>query len=81
MAKANKNLNLNEIRDIFLKPNVTYEYELKWPGPNIDGVVNFLCGQRGFSETRVRGTLEKAKKIAEEKEKQSTLDSFFGKKN
>ncbi|NHK33023.1 MAG: flap endonuclease-1 [Asgard group archaeon] len=78
MAKANKNLNLNEIRDIFRKPNVIHEYDLKWSGPDIDGVVNFLCRQRGFSETRVRGTLEKAKKIAEEKEKQSTLDSFFG---
>lgn len=78
MTKANKDLNLEEIRDIFIKPKITCDYELKWLGPDIEGVVDFLCSQRGFSETRVRGTLEKTKKIAEEKKKQSTLDSYFG---
>jgi len=78
MTKANKDINLEEIRNIFLKPKIVTNYELKWSGPDVEAIVDFLCGQRGFSETRVRGTLEKAKKIADEKKKQSTLDSFFG---
>ncbi|NHJ47135.1 MAG: flap endonuclease-1 [Asgard group archaeon] len=78
MAEADRELDLDKIRNLFLKPAISTDYELKWSPPNIDKAVDFLCGQRGFSENRVRGTLEKARKIADDKKKQSTLDSFFG---
>ncbi|MHA1220328.1 MAG: flap endonuclease-1 [Candidatus Heimdallarchaeota archaeon] len=78
MSGASKDLELEIIRNIFLKPDVTTDYDLKWSTANIDGVTNFLCGQRGFSETRVRNALEKTLKLAEEQKKQPTLDSFFG---
>ncbi|MGC9780166.1 MAG: flap endonuclease-1 [Candidatus Heimdallarchaeota archaeon] len=78
MAEAKIDFDIESIRNIFLKPEVISDYTLNWKSPDIDGIVDFLSGQRGFSETRVRNALEKTlKKVAEEK-KQPTLDSFFG---
>ncbi|HUT81157.1 MAG TPA: flap endonuclease-1 [Candidatus Bathyarchaeia archaeon] len=78
MADAIKDLDLETVRNIFLKPAITSDYDLKWPPVDISKIVDFLCGQRGFSETRVRNALEKTQKIADEQKKQPTLDSFFG---
>ena len=78
MSEATINFDLNSVRELFLNPAVTTDYLLKWSPPNIDKIVDFLAGERGFSETRVRNALEKTIKRAEEKKKQPTLDSFFG---
>jgi flap endonuclease-1 len=45
--------NLEELRSIFLKPEVTDEYEVKFAGLDEDGLRSFLCGERGFSPKRV----------------------------
>ncbi|MBD3191919.1 MAG: flap endonuclease-1 [Candidatus Heimdallarchaeota archaeon] len=66
------------VRDIFLNPEVTKNYSLKWGKINVDGAVEFLCEERGFSESRVRNTLEKTILEIEEKKKQPTLEAFFG---
>ncbi|NHJ85246.1 MAG: flap endonuclease-1 [Asgard group archaeon] len=68
------------IRNLFLKPIVKTDYSLKWALPNIEKIVDFLSGERGFSEVRVRNALEKILQKAEEQKKQPTLDSFFGSK-
>ncbi len=78
MSEAKVDFDLNSIRNLFLKPDIITDYKLKWTQPNIEKIVDFLSGERGFSETRVRGALEKTIKKAEEKKKQPTLDSFFG---
>ncbi len=78
MAEAKIDFDIESIRNIFLKPEVTSDYTLNWKSPDIDGIVDFLSGQRGFSETRVRNALEKTLKKVEEEKKQPTLDSFFG---
>lgn len=66
------------IREIFLHPNVTDNYRIEWKEPDVEGVVNFICRQRDFSEDRVRKTLEKMQKgIAQSKEK-TTLEKWFG---
>lgn len=44
---------VDEIRRIFLEPQVCTDYKLEWRQPDLDGVLDFLCGERDFSEDRV----------------------------
>lgn len=66
------------IRRIFLQPKVTDDYRLNWREPDVEGVVEFLCGQRDFTEDRVRKALQKLGKGLEEEKAKTTLDAFFG---
>jgi len=66
------------IRDIFLHPKVTDNYRLEWREPDVEGVVDFLCRERDFSEDRVRKALEKMSKGIKEEKAKTTLDAFFG---
>jgi flap endonuclease-1 len=61
------------IRAFFLHPPVTDEYTLAWTPPDINGVVEMLCGSYDFSEERVRSALDKLSVKA----KQKTLDAWF----
>ena len=66
------------IREIFLHPKVTDNYRLEWKEPDAEGVVDFICRGRDFSEDRVRKALEKMQKgIIKEKGK-TTLEKWFG---
>lgn len=66
------------IREIFLHPKVTDYYRLEWREPDLEGVVDFMCTGRDFSEDRVRKALEKMQRgIVEEKGK-TTLEKWFG---
>lgn len=67
--------NFAEIRDLFLKPSVTDDYEIKIKKPSIDEIVSFLVEERDFERERVEKT---AKKIEEAYRRgQSTLDRWF----
>jgi len=68
--------NWQEVREIFLNPNVTDNYKLVWRGVDEEKVIRFLCDERDFSEDRVKGALEKLKKL-EKIMKQKSLDSWF----
>ncbi|MCG3226380.1 MAG: flap endonuclease-1 [Candidatus Heimdallarchaeota archaeon] len=67
-----------EIRDVFLNPVVTEDYSLNFKSLDVDGIIQFLCEERGFSKERVVSTLRKAKKGQETALKQKSLDAFFG---
>ena len=45
--------NIDQLRDIFLKPSVTDEYEIRFGGLDEAGLRDFLCVERGFSTERV----------------------------
>jgi flap endonuclease-1 len=67
-----------EIRKIFLEPNVTKGIELKLD--NIfdqEKIKRFLVDERGFSEGRYVGIIEKTARAIENRENQSTLDDWF----
>ena len=64
------------VRQIFLKPNVTTEYTLKWSTPKVEKVVQFLCGEHDFSEDRVRKAVSRMVAKPQTTAK-STLDSFL----
>jgi len=69
--------NLNRIREIFLKPNVTSNYTLKWSEPHADALVRFLCGDRDFNEERVRTAVERMRTGMATSQEKQTLESFF----
>ena len=64
------------IRDIFLHPTVTSNYTLRWSKPDENKVISFLCGERDFSEDRVRKAIRKMSERAPTKPN-STLESYF----
>lgn len=66
------------IREIFLHPKVTDNYEIEWKEPDAEDVINFICRERDFSEDRVRKALEKMRKGAEELKGKTTLEKWFG---
>jgi flap endonuclease-1 len=67
-----------QIREIFLKPVVSDNYRLEWLEPDVEGVVNFICRERDFSEDRVRKTLEKMQKGITNSRGKTTLEKWFG---
>src|SRR5881409_1800611 len=81
IAQKNPNVNpptnLNRIRQIFLKPDVTSHYTLHWREPQTEELVRFLCGERDFNEERVRTAVERAKSAMTKESRTQTLESFF----
>lgn len=69
---------IGQIREIFLKPNVTDNYKLNWSSPNLQDVVDFLCRERDFSENRVRSALGRMANGLKEAKSRTTLESWFG---
>ncbi|MBS7626183.1 flap endonuclease-1 [Candidatus Bathyarchaeota archaeon] len=67
---------LSEIRKLFLHPKVTDDYKLEWRKPDIEATINFLCGERDFSERRVRNALDRLLRGWVERDR-STLEKFF----
>lgn len=68
---------LESIRTIFLKPKTTSDYSLRWKKADLDQVVRFLCGERDFSEERVRKAVEKMQEGLGRPPSKSTLESYF----
>jgi flap endonuclease-1 len=66
------------IREIFLNPKVSDNYKLDWKDADIDGVVNFLCRERDFSEERVRRALKRMTEGLKEAKSKVTLETWFG---
>jgi flap endonuclease-1 len=67
--------NPDSIRRIFLEPEVRGDYSLKWSKLDGEKVVAFLCGERDFSEDRVRKALGKI--LAPTQVSKTTLESYF----
>ena len=68
-----------EIKRIFLEPEVTDDYELRWSEPDVDGIKEFLCEERGFSEDRVTRALDRVlEALRKARKKAVKLTEFFG---
>ena len=66
-----------EVREIFLKPNVTGKYKLEWSDPDPEGIKEFLCREYDFSESRVQTGIDRLLKGQREQE-QVSLEKWFG---
>jgi flap endonuclease-1 len=67
-----------EIRKIFLQPDVTDDYKLEWKEPNVEGIVDFLVREKDFSEDRVRKALERTQEGVAKQKGKTTLEKWFG---
>jgi len=47
------------IRDLFLRPNVTDDVEVRWRDPDAEGVRRMLVDEHAFSEERVQSALDR----------------------
>lgn len=70
--------NYEKARQLFLTPEIQAadELDLKWTDPDEEGLVKFLCGDRQFTEDRVRSGVRKILK-SKSSGTQGRLDSFF----
>ncbi|MDO8728134.1 MAG: flap endonuclease-1 [Candidatus Methanoperedens sp.] len=66
---------LAEIRDLFLHPDVTPDYELKWRKPDASAIMDFLCEGHDFSRERVSKAVERLLEASDKGQK--TLDKWF----
>lgn len=64
-----------EIREFFLHPPVTEEYEVKMKKPRQEEIVSFLVEERDFDRERVEKTAKKIEEVY--RRGQSTLDRWF----
>ena len=64
-----------KIREFFLNPEVTDEYDIKFGKPDVDGIIDFLCEEHDFSRERVEKAVEKLSSGIEAK--QMTLEDWF----
>jgi len=51
---------VDEVRRIFLDPNVSDTFDVEQAQPDLDGIIAFLCAEREFSRERVSAALERA---------------------
>jgi len=67
-----------EAKKLFEEPDVTPadQIELDWKEPDVDGLVEFMVTQKGFSEDRIRKGAEKLAKAVNAKQ-QGRIDGFF----
>jgi flap endonuclease-1 len=74
-----KNLDIpyyQDIRKIFLEPDITDEYEIKWYGIQESKVREMLCDEHDFAAERVEKTIEKFQEFKISTEQRS-LDQWF----
>ena len=64
----------DELRDIFLKHDVNTDYKIKFKSAKTDKLVEFMCEEHGFSESRVLNVTEKLKKLSST---QKSLEDWF----
>ncbi len=65
-----------KIRELFLNPEVTDNYEIKFREPDKEKIIEFMCGEHDFSEERIKKALEKIVKASGTR-KQASLDAWF----
>lgn len=69
-----------DARRLFIEPDVRSadapECDFKWDGPDVEGLVKFLVGEKGFNEDRVRSGASRLSKNLKSSQ-QSRLEGFF----
>lgn len=68
---------LGDLKELFLSPNVTDTYEIRFGTPSPERIREILCEEHDFSETRVENAVERLVKATETSIKQTSLDAFF----
>lgn len=76
--KVPENWPYAEAKELFMNPELAKAEDLdfKWTEPNLEGLLDFMVTQKGFSEDRIRSGAEKLKKGLKGGV-QGRLDGFF----
>ncbi len=69
-------INPEKVKEIFLNPEVTKDYTLKWREPNQDKLIEILHEKHEFSKERIENALEKLDK-SKSARTQKSLDRWF----
>jgi len=72
--------NYNEVRNVFLEPDVDRHYVVKHSLMQEDELYDFLCDQKGFRKERVEKVIERVKRYRLET-KQTDLQEWFTSKD
>ena len=51
---------LDDVRRIYMRPDVTDDFAVTAFDPDLDGIVHFLCDEREFGRDRVMAALDRA---------------------
>ena len=70
-----KEISFDQIRKIFLEPDVAKVDKIEFGETDYEGIVKYLSEERDFSKDRVETSLNRLKKSLEKKSQ--TLDQFF----
>ena len=71
-----ENQNYQVVRRLFLQPQVTSYYTLRYTELNEEGLYRFLCDQRDFSRERVETVIQRMKDFHRRK-RQAELEDWF----
>ena len=66
----------DEIKEIFMDPDVTDEYGIEWGKPDRDAAITLLCKEHEFSEDRVNNAFNNLEKYMKEFS-QKDLSAWF----
>ena len=66
----------DNVRSVFLEPNVTDDYELSWKSMDPGAIEDMLCDDFEFSRPRIQSTLAKIAE-GEKARRQRSLDAWF----
>ena len=65
-----------DVRAIFLHPDISLDYDVKWKSPDEVRIIEFLCEENGFSEDRIQKAVVRLKD-ATDVQGQMTLNRWF----
>ncbi len=69
---------IEQIRSIFLHPEVTDDYKIEWREPNESGLVSFLCSEKEFGEERIKKSIERMTAGSKKQKGKVSLEKWFG---
>lgn len=67
-----------EIREIFLHPQVTDNYRLDWTDPDEAGIIDFMSREKEFGEERIKKALERMTAGSKKQKGKVSLEKWFG---
>ncbi|MCX6642148.1 MAG: flap endonuclease-1 [Candidatus Bathyarchaeota archaeon] len=68
---------IDDIREMFLKPIITDDFKLEWRKPDTAGILTYLCGEHNFNREKVLMAIGRMEKGFAFVRSTSTLDRFF----
>ena len=68
----------NCIRAIFLHPEIKENYKIEWKEPNVEGIIDFMCGEKEFLEDRVRKSVQRMLDGSKKQKAKVSLEKWFG---